>query len=149
MTIVFLLVVIVVLLWTRQAGGDYTLGIGLLIAAFTWLAIEIHLLSILGDLFALALEHWLEIVMAFGAAILLIVPAIMIYIALRDQLDDLAMRPQFQQSPGTVRSKFDRRVTTLIALGYGRTEAETTAIRLMKRDFHNNQGAKQASKNHV
>jgi len=135
MTIVFLLVVIVILLYTRQAGRDYTLGIGLLIAAFTWLAIEIHLLRILADLFALAVQHWLDVVVALGAAILLIVPVIMIYITLHDRLDDRALSPQAQHSPGAVRGKFDRRVATMIALGYDRTQAEVTAVRLMKRDL--------------
>ena len=146
MTIAFLLVVIVILLYTRRPDRDYTLGIMVLIVASIGLAIKIRLLSILGDLFALALEHWLEIVMAFGAAILLIVPAIMIYIAVRDQLDN---REKFQESHGPVRSKFERRVTTLMALGHGRTQAEATAIRLLKRDFENHPGAKQASKNHA
>ena len=146
MTVAFLLVVIVILLHTRRPDRDYTLGLMLLIAAFIGLAIKIRLLSILGDLFALALEHWLEIVMAFGAAILLIVPAIMIYIAVRDQLDN---REKFQESHGPVRSKFERRVNTIMALGYGRTQAEATAMRLLKRDFENHPGAKQASKNHA
>jgi uncharacterized paraquat-inducible protein A len=146
MTVAFLLVVIVILLYTRRPDRDYTLGIMVLIAASIWLAIEIHLLSILADFFAVALEHWLEIVMAFGAAVLLIVPAIMIYIAVRDQLDN---REKFQESHGPVRSKFERRVTTLMALGHGRTQAEATATRLLKRDFENHPGAKQASKNHA
>jgi len=149
MTVVFLLVVIVILLYTRQAGRDYTLGIALLIAAFTWLAIEIHLLRILADLFALALEHWLDLVIAFGASILLIVPAIMIYITLQDRVDHRALPPQLQPSHSTVRGKFDRRVATLMALGYGRTQAETTAIRLLKRDLHNHPNDKQASNNHA
>jgi hypothetical protein len=146
MTVIVLLVVIVVLLYTRRPDRDYTLGLMLLIAAFVWLAIEIHLLSILGDFFAVALEHWLDIVMAFGAAVLLIVPAIMIYIAVRDQLDN---REKFQESHGSVRSKFERRVTTLMALGYGRTQAEATAIRLLKRDFDNHPSAKQSSNHHA
>jgi hypothetical protein len=139
MTVVALLVVIAILLYTCHPKRDYSLSVALLIAAFTWLAIEIHLLRILRDLFALALEHWIEIVMAFSAAILLIVPAIMIYIAVRDQLDKCE---KVQEAHGTVRSKFERRVTTLMALGYGRTQAEANALRLLKRDFHNHPSAK-------
>ena len=135
MIIVFLVVVIVILLYTRQAGRDYSLGIGLLIAAFTWLAIEIHLLRILADLFALAVQHWHDVVVALGAGILLFVPAIMIYITFQDRLEGRALRPQLQHSAGTVRGKFERRVATLIALGYDRTQAEVTAVRLMKRDL--------------
>lgn len=135
MTVAFLVIVIAVLLCTRQAGRDYTLSVMLLIGAFTWLAIEIHLLRILGNVFAFALEHWIEIVMAFSAAVLLIVPAFMIYIALRDRLDSRAIRTEFQESNGTVRVKFERRVDTLMALGYGRTQAEVTAVRQMERDL--------------
>lgn len=135
MTVAFLLIVIVVLLCTRQAGRDYTLGIMLLIAAFTWLAIEIHLLRILGAIFAVAVEHWFAIVMVLGAAVLLSVPALMIYIAVRDHLERRDFREEFQESQSTVRSKFERRVDTLMALGYGRTQAEITAVRQMKRDL--------------
>lgn len=92
MIVVSLLVVIVILLYADQADRDCSLGIALLIGAFTWLAIEIHLLRILADLFAVALEHWLEIVMAFGAAVVLIVPVIMLYIAVCDRLDDRGTR---------------------------------------------------------
>jgi hypothetical protein len=146
MTVAFLLVVIVILLYTRRPDRDYTVGIMVLIAASIWLAIEIRLLSILGDLFALALEHWLEIVMAFGAAILLIVPAIMIYIAVHDRLEN---HEKIEELHGPILSTFERRVTTLMALGYGRTQAEATAIRLLKRDFENHPSAKQASNNHA
>lgn len=131
MTLVFLLVVIVVLLYTRQADRDYTLGLVILIAALTWLAIEIHILRILADLFALALEHWIEIVMAFSAAVLLSVPLIMVYIALRDQLDNRAIRKEFQESHGAVRVKFNRRVAALMAQGYDRERAEAVALRLL------------------
>ena len=136
MTVAFLLVVIVVLLCMRQAGRDYTLGIMLLIAAFTWLAIEIHLLRILGDIFAVAVENWFEIVMAFGAALLLSVPALMTYIAVRDHFDHRCVRGEVQESHETVRVKFERRVDTMMALGYDRTQAEVTAVRQMKRDLH-------------
>jgi hypothetical protein len=97
MTVLFLLAVIVLLLSTRQAERDYTIGIALLIGAFTWLAIEIHLLHVLADIFAAALEHWTEIVMALSVTILLIVPMIMLYIALRDELEKGAIR-RFRES---------------------------------------------------
>ena len=146
MTVAFLLVVIVVLLCTRPAGRDYTLGIMLLIAAFTWLAIEIHLLRILGAIFAVAVEHWFAIVLTLGASVLLSVPALMIYIAVRDHLERRDFREEPQESQSTVRSKFVRRVDTLMGLGYGRTQAEITAVRQMKRDL--GQSAKPALRHH-
>jgi len=146
MTVVLLLIVIVVLLWTRQAGRDYTLRIVFLIAAFTWLAIEIHLLKILGAIFAVAVEHWFAIVMALGAAVLLSVPVLMIYIAVSDHLERRSSREDFHESQNTVRCKFERRVDTLMALGYGRTQAEITAVRQMKRDF--GQSTKPGLKHH-
>jgi len=142
MTVVFLLVVIAILLYRHQAGRNYTLGVGLLIAALTWLAIEIHLLRILRVVFAVAVEHWLDMVVAFGAAVLLIVPGIMIYLAVRDQLEHRPLLQEFRESRGTIRTKFDRRVATMLALGYDRVQAETTAMRLMKRDLSHHNTAK-------
>lgn len=50
------------------------------------MAIKINLLSILGEMFALALENWVPIVVALSAATVLIVPGLMIYLAIHDQL---------------------------------------------------------------
>ena len=108
MTVAFLVVAIVLLLYTRPDERDYTLGIMLLIGAFTWLAIEIHLLRILADLCAVALEHWIEIIVAFSAAVLLSVPVAMIYMAVRDQLDNRGIRKAVQQSSRTL-DKFDQK----------------------------------------
>jgi hypothetical protein len=141
MVVVFLLVVIAILLYRRRPDRDYSLSAALLIAAFTWLAIEIHVLRLLQDLVALAVAHWVDVTTALAAAILLVVPAMMLYIAVRDQLDHRA------KSPGplrnlvptharhTVLNKFERRVATLMALGYRRTQAEATALNQMKRDL--------------
>jgi hypothetical protein len=153
MTVAILVVVIAILLYTCHPKRDYTLSVALLIAAFTWLAIEIHVLRLLRDVFALALEHWIETVMAFGAVILLIVPAIMLYIAIRDQIDSRGLVRERHPSSGTVRSsvlnKFERRVATLMALGYGRTQAEATALHQMKRDLDHYPITKQASNHHT
>jgi hypothetical protein len=92
MTVAFLLAVIVFLIYTGQAERDCTFGSVILIGACVWLAIEIKLLHILADLFAIALAHWLEIVIALSAGIVLFVPAVMLYISLRDQLDRRAVR---------------------------------------------------------
>ena len=137
MVVVFLLVVIALLLYLRQPHRDYTLSIALLIAALTWLSIEIHLLELLRDVFALAIDHWGDTVMAFCAAILLIVPASMIYVAVRDPV----------ATRHTVLDKFERRVATLMALGYGRTEAEATALHQMKRDMGHSASGRQTSHN--
>jgi hypothetical protein len=153
MTVAILLVAIAILLYMRHPKRDYSLGIALLIAAFTCLAIEIHLLRFLGDVFALAFEHWIETVLVFSAAILLIVPAIMLYVAVSDQIDSRALARAHHQSSGEIRntvlSKFERRVATLMALGYGRTQAESTALHQMKRDLDRYPNAKQASNNHI
>src|SRR5271166_1343054 len=102
MIVVSLLVVILILLYAHQADRDCSLEIALLIGVFTWLAIEIHLLRILAGVFALALEHWMEMVMLFSAGALLIVPVIMIYIAVCDRLDEHRSRHEF---PGIRRHK--------------------------------------------
>jgi len=148
MTVAILVVVIAILLFTCRPERDYTVSAALLIAAFTWLAIEIHLLGLLRDVFALALDHWLDTVMAFGAVILLVVPASMLYLAVRDHLDRRsfahAQHPSFSPSRNTV-NRFERRVATLMALGYGRTQAEATALHQMKRDLDHTSNTKHAS----
>jgi signal transduction histidine kinase len=153
LTIAILLIAIAILLFTLRPGREYTLSAALLIAAFTWLAIEIHLLRILRDVFAFAVEHWFDTVMAFGAAILLSVPATMLYIAIRDQLDNHNFGRERPSSSGRVRNgvldKFERRVATLMALGYGRTQAEATALHQMKRDLDRYPIANPVSNDHV
>jgi hypothetical protein len=152
MTVAILVVVIAILLFTCHPKRDNTVSAALLIAAFTWLAIEIHLLRLLRDVFALALDHWLDTVMAFGAVILLVVPASMLYIAIRDHLDRRSLAHAQHQSFGPSRNtvtRFERRVATLMALGYGRTLAEATALHQMKRDLDHSPSTKHASNRHA
>lgn len=153
MVVVFLLVVIAILLCLRQPDRDYSLSAALLIAALTWLAIEIHLLGLLENLFAIALAHWIDVMIALAAAILLVVPAIMLYIAVREQIDNRAtgksLGPLRDLVPtnthNTVLSKFERRVATLMALGYRRTLAEATALHQMKRDLEHYRSTKRTA----
>jgi hypothetical protein len=131
MIVVSLLVVVAILLYLGQPNRDHTLGIALLIAALTWLSIEVHLLHLLRDVFALALDHWLDTLMALCAVMVLIVPAIMLYVGMRDPV----------AARHIVLDRFERRVATLMALGYGRTEAEATALHQMKRDLSHSASA--------
>ncbi|MGA9472666.1 MAG: hypothetical protein WBV36_09390 [Terriglobales bacterium] len=152
MTVAILVVVIAILLFTCHPKRDYTVSAALLIAAFTWLAIETHLLRLLRDVLALALDHWLDTVMAFGAVILLVVPASMLYIAVRDHLDRHRLAHAQHESFGPSRitvNKFERRVATLMALGYSRTQAEATALHQMKRDLDHSLNTKRASNHHA
>ena len=154
MTVAILLVVIAILLYTCHLKRDHTIYTAPLIAAFTALAIEIHLLELLRDVFAIGLDHWVDTVMIFGGVILLIVPALMLYIALRDHLDNrnLGIKRRHQTYVpihSTVLSKFERRVATLMALGYGRTQAEATALQQMKRDLDLHSVARHGSKHHA
>lgn len=132
MTVFFLLVVIVALLSPQRAARDYSVRIMLLIAAFFWLGIEIHILRILADLCALALEHWVEILMAFSAAVVLSVPLIMVYIALGDQLEERAIRQEFRESHGAVRTRFNQHVAALMARGFDRERAEAATWRVLR-----------------
>lgn len=148
MIVAILVVVIAILLYTCDPERDYTVTAALLIAAFTWLAIEVHLLRLLRDILALALDHWVETAMAFGAVILLSVPATILYVAVRDHLDGRHLVHAGHQSHSaarnTVLNKFERRVATLMGLGYGRTQAETTALHQMKRDLEHHPNARRA-----
>jgi hypothetical protein len=153
MIVAILVVVIAILLYTCHLKRDYTVYAAPLIAAFTALAIEIHLLELLRDVFAIALDHWVDTVMAFGGIILLIVPALMLYIAVRDHVDNpnLGGKRYHSSVPvhSTVLSKFERRVATLMALGYGRTQAEATALQQMKRDLDQHPVPGQGSGHHA
>ncbi|MFZ3341192.1 MAG: hypothetical protein WA609_10450 [Terriglobales bacterium] len=152
MAVAVLLVVIAVLLHTCHRRRDYTLSVALLIATSTWLAIEIHALRLVRAVLAVALEHWVDTVVAFSGVILLIVPALMLYIAIRDQIDNRAVADAGYHSHGHVRNTvlntFERRVATLMALGYGRTQAEATALQQMKRDLDHHAVGRQESKHH-
>jgi len=143
MVLASLLAVIAILFYICRSRHDYTLGVGLLIVASTWLALEVHLLRIVSDLFALAVEHWVGAAMACSAAVLLIVPAMMLYAAIHDQAhrSNLARAHPHRPIRNTVLHKFERRVATLMALGYDRTEAEVTALQQMKRDLAHGQNA--------
>jgi hypothetical protein len=153
MIVAILLVVIAILLYTCHLKRDCTVYVALLIAAFTALAIEIHLLELLRDVFAIALDHWVDTVVMFGGIMLLIVPALMLYIAVRDHIDNRNLgRKRYQTFvpiQSTVLSKFERRVATLMALGYGRTQAEATALQQMKRDLEHHSAAGQGSRHHA
>jgi hypothetical protein len=153
MAVAVLLFVIAILLYKCHRKRDSTLSVALLIGAFTCLAIEIHMLRLLREVLAVALEHWVDTVVAFSGVILLIVPALMLYIAIRDQIDDRAIASAGDHSHGQVRNtvfdKFERRAATLMALGYGRTQAEATALQQMKRDLDHHAIARQESKHHA
>ena len=153
MIVAILLVVIAILLYTCHLKRDYTVYVALLIAAFTALAIEIHFLELLRDVFAIALDHWVDTVVMFGGIMLLIVPALMLYIAVRDHIDNRNLgRKRYQTYVpihSKVLSKFERRVATLMALGYGRTQAEATALQQMKRDLEHHSAAGQGSRHHA
>ena len=142
MTAVFLLGFIALLLYLRLSERGYTLTAAVLIAALTWLAIDVHLLHLLQNLVALAVENWVDVAMGLGALILLIVPAMMIYVGIREELDKRGAPPHQVFTPVSIANphnkvldKFERRVATLLALGYSRTEAESTAVHQMKRDL--------------
>jgi len=157
MTVAFLLAVIAILLYLRRPERDYSLGAAALIAAATWLAIDVHLLRLLQEVLALAVENWIDVVMGLGALLLLIVPAMMVYIGVREEIDKRALvghpRERFTRACRAVSAhpenkvvdKFERRVATLTALGYGRTEAEATAFHQMKRDLNHGGAARHES----
>ncbi len=153
MAVAILLVAIAILLYTSHPKRDYTLSAALLIVAFTWLAIEIHLLRLVQDLVALAVKNWVDVLFALAAALLLVVPSLMLYIAIRDQIDNRAVAGAGHHSPGQIRNtvlnKFEQRVATLMALGYGRTQAEAIALQQMKRDMNHHPAVRETSKHHA
>ncbi|MGB9235350.1 MAG: hypothetical protein WCC04_13125 [Terriglobales bacterium] len=89
--IVFLLFVAVLLICTPRAERGLALGAMALVGAVIWLAVRIHLHSIVGSMvgtvLALGWEYRNDLLLFFAAAIVLIVPILMIYMTACDQLD--------------------------------------------------------------
>lgn len=84
----------------------------LVVGAGLWLAVRIHLHGILGslvgDVVALFWEYRNELVLALGAAVVLIVPILMIYVGLLDRLsgDSIAQKgSRATDSVGRARNK--------------------------------------------
>lgn len=89
--ICFVLAVVAVLACTPRSERGLALGSMLAVGTVIWLAVRISLHSILGSIFgnlaALAWEYHAEILLAFAAAVVLIVPVVMIYVGVCDQLE--------------------------------------------------------------
>ena len=92
--IFFVLIVIVLLSCTPRGERRLALGSMLVVGAVIWLAVRIKLQSILGALIGaamgLAFEFRNELLLGFAAAIVLIVPMVMIYVAVSDQMIERA-----------------------------------------------------------
>jgi len=92
--IFFFLAVVALLICTPRSERGLAFGSMLMVGAAIWLAVRIKLASILGSIvgtvLALGWEYRIEILLAMGAAIVLVVPLLMIYIAVCDKLDERA-----------------------------------------------------------
>jgi len=132
--IVILLVLIFLLIFTPPEERALAFGVVSAIAIASWVAFKVKLWAIvgsmLGSLLDLLWDNWQALLMALGASIVLIVPALMIYLVICDRLDDRAIRKEFLESSGTVTHKLDSRVNALMRLGYDRERAESVALNL-------------------
>ena len=92
--IFFLVIVVGLLACTPRAERSLALGSMAVVGVVIWLSVRINLHSILGnivgDAFALGYEHRDDLVLVFGAAVILIVPILMIYTVACDQLEKQA-----------------------------------------------------------
>jgi hypothetical protein len=88
--IFFLLILVALLLCTPRAERGFALGSTLLVGAIFWLAIEINLhrvlAGILGGVAGFFWEHRSEVILFLAAGIVLIVPVVMLYVAVCDQI---------------------------------------------------------------
>ncbi|MFZ1918691.1 MAG: hypothetical protein WAU58_14040 [Terriglobales bacterium] len=102
--IVFLLFVAILLICTPRSERGLALGSMLAVGIAIWLAVRINLHRILGGIVGtiagLVWEYRSDLLLFFAAAIVLIVPALMIYMTVRDQLD----RREFEKSVRARRS---------------------------------------------
>lgn len=92
--IFFLLFLVAVLLCTPRAERALALGSMAVVGTVIWLAIETNLHrilgSIVGDVVGLAWEYRNDLMLLLASAIVFIVPILMIYMAVCDQLDRYA-----------------------------------------------------------
>ena len=97
-TIVFLLFVAILLICTPRPERGLALGSMLAVGIAIWLAVRINLHRILGGIVgttaALVWEYRSDLLLFFAAAVVLIVPILMIYMTVCDQLD----RREFERS---------------------------------------------------
>jgi hypothetical protein len=137
--IVLLLILVFLLIFTPPEERALAFGVVSAIAVATWVAFELKLWAIvgsmLGGLLDLLWDNWQALLMALAALIVLIVPALMIYLVICDRLDDRAIRREFLESSGTVTKKLDSRVHALVRLGYDRERAESVALNLVDKEL--------------
>jgi uncharacterized membrane protein len=134
---ILILVVLVILLCTPKAELGLASGTLLVLGLGVWLAVETNLpvlLSrILGDIVELGWENREQLLMALAASIILIVPMVLMYVVICEQIDNHAIRKEFRESNGIVRDRFNQRVRKLMALGYDRQRAVATTRRVLRR----------------
>jgi hypothetical protein len=137
--IVLLLVLVFLLIFTPPEERALAVGAVSAIAIASWAIFQLKLWavlgSMLGSLLDLLWDNWQALLMALAASIVLIVPALMIYLLICDRLDDRAIRREFLESSGTVTQKLDSRVHTLMRLGYDRERAESLALNLVDKEL--------------
>jgi len=137
--IVLLLVVVFLLIFTPPEERALASGIMSVIPLGSWVVFKVKLWAVLGSLLGSLLdfvwENWQVLAMALAASIVLIVPALMIYLVICDRLDDRAIRREFLESSGTVSKKLDSRVHALMRLGYDRERAESVALNLVDKEL--------------
>ena len=137
--IVLFLVVVFLLIFTPPEERALASGIMSVIALGSWVVFKVKLWAVLGSLLGSLLdfvwENWQVLAMALAASIVLIVPALMIYLVICDRLDDRAIRREFLESSGTVSKKLDSRVHALMRLGYDRERAESVALNLVDKEL--------------
>ena len=88
------LVVVALLAFTPRADRGLAFGSLLAAGGVVWLAVRIKLHSVVGSLvgavLTIAYEYRNDLLLGFAAAIVLIVPVVMIYVAICDQLEKRA-----------------------------------------------------------
>jgi len=92
--IFFLVIVVGLLACTPRAERGLALGSMAVVGIVIWLSVRIDLHSILGNILGDALALWYkhrdDLVLMFGATVILIVPILMIYTVACDQLEKKA-----------------------------------------------------------
>lgn len=134
----FLFVVVLLLLCTPKAELGLASGTLLLVGAAIWITVKtnipVFLVRIIGSILELGWENREQVLLALAASIILIVPFVLTYVVICEQIDNHAIRKEFRDTNGIVRVRFNQRVRKLMALGYDRERAVAVTRKVLEKE---------------
>jgi len=136
--VIFLLVAIVLLLCTPQPQRGRVLAGFAAIGLLAWVLIVSELPATILGLSAVSAaflwKHRAGTTIALGIGFFAFLISYFVYCGLADYFDNRALRREWRDSGGKIRTKFNKRVEDLMSLGFDRPKAEQAAMRVAAGD---------------